>query len=198
VKRRLFFADPAAWRRWLEANHDGVEELWVGFHTRGSGRPSITWPESVDEALCFGWIDGVRKSIDEASYEIRFTPRKAKSGWSSVNLRRIAVLIAEGRVHPAGLAAHSQRDVARSRAYSYEVRASVALEPAFEARLRANAKAWAFWDSKAPGYRKIATFWIVSAKREETREKRLAELIAAAARGRDVGPMLQAKKYRKK
>jgi uncharacterized protein YdeI (YjbR/CyaY-like superfamily) len=185
VKPR-FFATPADFRRWLEANHLEAVELWVGFHKVHTGKPSLTWPQSVDEALCFGWIDGLRRSLGGDSYAIRFTRRKATSIWSNVNTRRVAELKKLGLMAPAGLAAFGLRDPGRSGIYSFEAE-GVAKEHAFDAtaerKFRASKKAWAFFESQPPGYRRIAVKWVMSAKREETRVKRLAQLIADSARG---------------
>lgn len=182
VKPR-FFATPAAFRSWLEKNHVEAVELWVGFHKTGTGKPSITWPESVDEALCFGWIDGIRKRIDEASYTIRFTRRKPTSVWSAVNIRKMAVLIEQGRVVPAGLAAFAKRSEEKSKLYSYEQRHTAQLDGNMEKQFRANKLAWDHWQSRPPWYRRTATHWVVSAKKDETRQKRLAILIACCAKG---------------
>ena len=184
-----FFATPAAWRRWLEKNHARADEVWLGMYKKGSGTPSISWPEAVDEALCFGWIDGIRKSIDETRYKNRFTPRKKGSNWSHVNIARVAALTAEGRMAPAGLATFEARDPKKSGVYSFEQREQATLGAAFERQFRANAKAWAFFQAQAPYYRRVATFWVVSAKQEATRERRLATLIADSAAGRRIGPM---------
>jgi uncharacterized protein YdeI (YjbR/CyaY-like superfamily) len=178
-----FFRRLADFRRWLEKNHADVAELWVGFHKKGSGKPSITWPESVDEALSFGWIDGVRRTIDETSYEIRFTPRRPTSIWSAVNTRRAKELIAEGRMAEAGISAFEKRSDERSGVYSFEQRKEAKFDPALEARFRARAKAWRFFEAQPPGYRRLAAFWVMSAKKEETRLRRLAELIARSANG---------------
>jgi uncharacterized protein YdeI (YjbR/CyaY-like superfamily) len=182
-----FFATPAAFRAWLERHHADTTELWVGFYKRDSGRPGITWPESVDEALCFGWIDGVRKSLSEESYVIRFTPRRQTSRWSEVNLRRMAALIAEGRVRPAGREAYDRRDEEASRAYSYEQRHTAELPRPFEKRFRAHREAWRWFQEQPPGYRRIAVWYVVSAKREETRERRFGVLLDASARGERIG-----------
>ena len=184
-----FFTTPARFRAWFEKNHTKAKELWVGFYKRDTGKPSITWPQSVDEALCFGWIDGIRKSLGEESYTIRFTPRKSTSVWSEVNTRRIAELIAEGRVLPEGLAAFGRRDPVKSGVYSYEQRMNAKLDAEQERRFRANKKAWAYFESEAPWYRRAATHWVVSAKREETRERRLATLIECSARGERIGAL---------
>lgn len=161
----------------------------MGFHKRGSGRPSITWPESVDEALCYGWIDGVRKRLDETRYVIRFTPRRKGSVWSSVNLARVRELTRAGLMRPAGLAAHEGRTAAKSGIYSYEQRKTAKLPAVMERRLRGNRKAWTFFKQQAPWYRRVATWWIVSAKREATRERRLAALIEDSAAGRTIKPL---------
>ena len=181
-KSPRFFPTPAHFRRWLSKHHDSEDELWVGFYKKATGRPSITWPESVDEALCFGWIDGVRKSLDEEAYVIRFTRRRRGSHWSKVNLERVAALIEEGRMTPAGMAAYEARDPEKSGRYSYErERARFSREQ--EREFRSNADAWAFWQEQPPGYRKLTTHWVVSAKREQTRARRLARLIEDSANG---------------
>jgi uncharacterized protein YdeI (YjbR/CyaY-like superfamily) len=179
-----FFENPEQLRAWFEAHHEDAEELLVGFYKKGSGRPSITWPQSVDEALCFGWIDGIRRRIDDEAYSIRFTPRRARSIWSAVNVKRAGELIEQGRMTPAGLAAFEARDEARLAIYSYEQRHQAALEPEQEQRLRANAAAWAWFESRPPSWRRAAIYWVTSAKRAETRERRLASLIEEAAAGR--------------
>jgi uncharacterized protein YdeI (YjbR/CyaY-like superfamily) len=184
-----FFKTPAAFRAWLEKNHDRQTELWVGYYRKSSGRASITWQESVDEALCFGWIDGVRKRVDEVSYTNRFTPRKKRSNWSEINLRRVQDLIAEGRMTPAGLQVYESRDAERPAKYSFEQRNAPAFDPDLEARFRRNRKAWEFFQAQPPGYRRLATFWVVSAKREETRLRRLATLIADSAARRRLGAL---------
>jgi uncharacterized protein YdeI (YjbR/CyaY-like superfamily) len=181
-----FFASPDDWRAWLEKRHADVPELWVGFHKRDSGRPSITWPEGVDGALCFGWIDGVRKSIDAISYKIRFTPRKPRSIWSAINIRRANELSKLGLMHSAGLAAFQKRDVDRSAIYAYEQRKAAKLPPAFEKKFRARAEAWKFFQSQPPWYQRTSTYWVISAKKEETRSKRLATLIDCSARKRNI------------
>jgi uncharacterized protein YdeI (YjbR/CyaY-like superfamily) len=187
TERPTFFATPAAFRAWLATHHDTAAELWVGFHRTDSGKPSITWPEAVDEALCVGWIDGVRKRVDDASYAIRFTPRKPRSTWSSVNVARVAELTRLGRMRAAGLAAFARRAADRTGIYSYEQRAAAALDPVAERAFRANAKAWEFFQTQAPAYRRTAVWWVVSAKREETRRKRLATLVEDSAHGRRLG-----------
>jgi len=179
-----FFPTPADFRAWLAEHHATVPELLVGFYKKDSGRPSITWPEAVDEALCFGWIDGVRRRIDDASYSIRFTPRRAGSIWSAVNVARVAELTAAGRMEPAGLAAFAARTEAKTAIYAYEQRSTAALSPAEEQAFRADAAAWAFFQAQAPSYQRSATWWVISAKQEATRRKRLATLIADSAAGR--------------
>jgi uncharacterized protein YdeI (YjbR/CyaY-like superfamily) len=184
-----FFATPADFRAWLERHHDSVSELLVGFHKKGSGRPSITWPEAVDQALCFGWIDGVRRRVDDASYTIRFTPRKPRSTWSAVNVERMKELIAGGLVAPAGLAAFERRGDDRTAIYSYEQRRSAALDPDQERRLHADERAAAFFEAQPPSYRRAAIHWVTSAKKPETRERRLTQLIECSAAGQLVSPL---------
>jgi uncharacterized protein YdeI (YjbR/CyaY-like superfamily) len=179
-----FFATPAEFRAWLEAHHNQSTELWVGFHKKGSGLPSMTWPEAVDEALCFGWIDGVRKSLGETSYVIRFTPRKARSTWSAVNIARVKELAAVGRMRPTGLRAFETRTEEKSGIYSYEQGDLPELDDIYERQFRANHGAWEFFQAQAGSYRKAAIWWVVSAKREETRQKRLRTLIDHSAAGR--------------
>ena len=180
----MFFPEPARFRAWLTKHHAAAREIWVGFHKKGSGRPSLTWPESVDEALCFGWIDGIRKRLDADRYVIRFTPRKRTSTWSAVNIKRIGELIARGRVRPAGLEAYAKRSEARSATYSYEQRAGATLGAALTKQFRSHRAAWAFFQEQPPWYRRTCTWWIVSAKREETRLRRLSSLIESSAKGR--------------
>ena len=187
-----FFKTPSDFREWLAANHAKTKELWVGFYKKGSGKPSITWPESVDEALCFGWIDGLRKNIDEDSYMIRFSPRKPGSIWSAVNIRNAERLIKERRMQPAGLKAYEARKENRSGIYSYEQRSPELVEP-YLGKLKRNRKAWAFFQAQPPSYRKTVNWWIVSAKKEETRLKRLEQLIEESAQGRRIPLLLQKK-----
>jgi len=177
-----FFPTPAAFRKWLAANHDKSKELWVGFYKKSTRKASIDWPESVDEALCFGWIDGIRKSIDEDSFKIRFTPRRPGSIWSAVNTRNVDRLIKEKRMHPAGLKAYEQRKENRSGIYSYEQRSPELVEP-YVTKLKRNKKAWKFFQAQPPYYQKMMNWWIVSAKTEETRQKRLEQLIGKSAQG---------------
>jgi uncharacterized protein YdeI (YjbR/CyaY-like superfamily) len=189
VIRPTFFATPDEFRAWLAEHHGMARELWVGFHKVGTGRPSLTWPQSVDEALCDGWIDGIRKRLDDHSYVIRFTPRKPTSTWSAVNVKRMGELIAQGRVLPAGLAAFERRSKKKSGIYSYEQRGKARLDKEFERLFRANTAAWKHFRAQAPGYRRLAVWWVVSAKKEETRQRRLAALIQACAGGRRIGVM---------
>jgi uncharacterized protein YdeI (YjbR/CyaY-like superfamily) len=181
-----FFASPNEWRSWLEKNHAAEQQFWVGFYKRDSGRPSITWPEAVDGALCFGWIDGVRKSIDAVSYKIRFTPRKPRSIWSAINIRRAKELSKLGLMHATGLAAFEKRDGDRSAIYAYEQRQSAKLPREFEKQFRVNKEAWAFFQSQPPWYRRTSTYWVISAKKEDTRRKRLATLIDCSAHSRNI------------
>ena len=183
----IYFASPAEFRKWLHANHATATELLVGFYKQGTGHPTLTWPESVAEALCYGWIDGVRRRVDDERYTIRFSPRKATSIWSAVNIALMEKLIAEGRVQPAGLRAFERRREAKSAIYAYEQRQTATLEPEMEREFRANRDAWRWFDSAAPSYRRTVLWWIVSAKRPETRAKRLAQLIARCAEGRKIG-----------
>jgi uncharacterized protein YdeI (YjbR/CyaY-like superfamily) len=178
----VFFSSPAKLRGWFRKNHGAADELWVGFFKKGSGKPSITWPESVDEALCVGWIDGLRKSLDADRYVIRFTPRKPGSVWSAVNVARVRALEAQGRMRPGGRKAFGSRKENRSGIYSYEQR-QAKLPPVYQRRLRKNPLASRFFSAQPPSYRKAAIWWVVSAKKEETREQRLARLIDLSARG---------------
>lgn len=176
-----FFKTQSDLRKWFEKYQNKQEELLVGFYKRDSGKPSITWPESVDEALCFGWIDGIRKSIDEVSYTIRFTPRRARSTWSAVNINRAGELIALGLMTPSGLKAFAARQENRSGIYSYEQR-SAELPDEYRRLLEKNKAAWKFFAAQPPSYRKAANWWVLSAKKEETRLKRLDRLIDHSTR----------------
>lgn len=179
----LYFADAAAFRDWLAAHAETAPELIVGFHKLGSGTPSMNWPDSVDEALCVGWIDGVRKRVDEHRYQIRFTPRRPGSIWSAVNIAKVERLIAEGRMQPAGLAAYALRRPERSAVYAFEQAQEPELsEPELRAFQRHEA-AWAFFQATPPGYRKLMLHWVSTAKRSDTRARRLAELLAACLAG---------------
>lgn len=182
----VFFADSQELREWLAAHSAGAREAWIGLYRKGSGRPSITWPELVDQLLCFGWIDGIRKSIDEQSYMIRVTPRKPGSNWSAVNLRRVPELIELGMVQPPGVAAWEARDERRALQYTYE-REHAVLGPELESLFRAEPEAWEFFQAQPPSYRKSAIIWVVTAKRDETRKRRLQVLITDSARGQRIG-----------
>jgi uncharacterized protein YdeI (YjbR/CyaY-like superfamily) len=191
VAELVFFKTQAHWRKWLTSHHGKIKELWVGFYKKGTGRPSITYQEALDEALCFGWIDGVRKSVDSDSYTIRFTPRNSKSIWSAVNIKRVRELEKLRLMQPPGLAAFQARADEKSAVYSYEQRRNPKLDAAHEKKLKANIKAWVFFQAQPPSYRRIATWWIVSAKREETRLKRLETLIEDSAHGRMLAALTQ-------
>ena len=183
-----FFESPAELRRWFEQHHDQVAELLIGFYKKSSGRPSVTYAEALDEALCFGWIDGVRRALDADSYTIRFTPRQPHSIWSAVNLKHVERLTTEGSMQPSGLKAFRERDPDKQGLYSFE-RDQVQLDPAYEAQFRADAQAWTFFQSRPPSYRKPAIWWVMSAKQEATRLRRLATLIADSAAGRKIAPL---------
>lgn len=182
----IFFATPAAFRNWLKKNHATCREQWIGFYRKASGRPSITWPESVDEALCVGWIDGLRKTIDEKSYKIRFTPRKKESNWSAVNIGRVKELTKEGRMRPAGLAAFALRQEAKSGIYAYENRKTAVLNKADEKQFRSNRKAWEFFQRQPPSYRQNVIWALATAKKEETRRRKLERLISESEAGRRI------------
>jgi uncharacterized protein YdeI (YjbR/CyaY-like superfamily) len=190
----VFFANPSEFHVWLEKNHDKASEIWVGFHKKSSGNRGITMPESVNEALCFGWIDSVRRSVSDTSYANRFTPRKARSTWSAINIKRAKELIRLGRMRPAGLKAFEQRTDERSAIYSYEQRRTAALSGAFGTQFRANKKAWNFFQSQAPWYQRVSAFWVLSAKREETKLKRLAKLIEDSENERTIPPLTRSQK----
>ena len=178
----IFFRTPSAFRRWLASHHATVSQLWVGYYKKDSGTPSVTWPESVDEALCVGWIDGIRKRIDDTRYMIRFTPRRPASTWSSVNIARVHALIEQGSMQPAGLTAFEARTANRSGIYSYEQRPAD-LPERYARVLKPHRAAWDFFRAQPPSYRKAAAWWIVSAKKDETRLKRLEKLTACSAQG---------------
>ena len=177
-----FFAKQSDFRKWLQKNHKTETELLVGFHKVDSGKPSMTWSQSVDEALCFGWIDGVRKSIDKESYQIRFTQRKPTSIWSAVNIKKVEELTKQGLMQPAGLASFEKRIQSKSKRYSYE-KDEVELTPNFKKQFKANKEAWDYFQSLAPSYRKVSTHWVMSAKQETTQIKRLNQLISDSAAG---------------
>jgi len=180
------FAAAADFRSWLEENHAVARELWVGYYKKGSGKTSMTYAEAVEEALCYGWIDGIARSFGADVYANRFTPRRPKSNWSAINIAKIAELKRHGRIRPAGLRAFEQRDPRRDAVYSYERRAELPAE--MEARLHANDAAWSYWQAETPSYHRGAVQWILEAKREETRARRLEELIVDSAAGRRIKP----------
>ena len=173
----IFFSSQADFRKWLEKNHTKETELIVGFYKVGSGKPSMTWPQSVDEALCFGWIDGVRKSIDTESYCIRFTPRRATSIWSDVNLKKVDALIKNGQMQPAGLTIYKKRKEEKSKVYSFENNQKI-LAAVYEKQFKANKKAWVFFSSQAESYKKTVIHWIMSSKQETTQLTRLEKTIS--------------------
>ncbi|MFL5682019.1 MAG: YdeI/OmpD-associated family protein [Chloroflexota bacterium] len=178
-----FFASPAELRDWFDANHETASELWLGYHKKATGRPTVSWSDAVDEALCVGWIDSVRYSIDAERSRQRFTPRRKGSNWSAINIAKVAELTKQGRMRPAGLAAFAQRTEAKSGVYSYENRHQARLTPEQEARFRANPAAWSWFESRSASYRTAAVWWVVSAKQDETRERRLSQLIEESAKG---------------
>jgi uncharacterized protein YdeI (YjbR/CyaY-like superfamily) len=186
-----FFRTVADFHAWLAKSHATVDELLVGLHKKGAGKQSMTYPEALDEALIFGWIDGVRRTIDEASYSIRFTPRRATSIWSAVNIKRVGELTAAGRMQPAGLAAFAKRDPKKSAIYSYErAKASeMLLDEEALSSIKADKKAWAFFDAQAPWYKLTTAHWVVNAKRAETRAKRLSTLIECCRAGKRIPPL---------
>jgi uncharacterized protein YdeI (YjbR/CyaY-like superfamily) len=178
-----FFASPEQFRHWLERNHDRATELLVGFQKKSSGEKSITYAEALDEALCFGWIDGVRRSFDETRYTIRFTPRKPRSIWSNVNVRHVERLKQAGRMQPPGLEAYDRRDAKRTGIYSFENRPRE-LSPEYEKTFRQHKAAWKFFQEQPPGYKRLMIFRTMSAKKEETRRRRLQQLIEASEKGK--------------
>jgi len=182
----LYFPSPAEWREWLSCNHESCPELWVGFYKKGTGRASITWQESVDQALCFGWIDGIRKTIDESRYVIRFTPRRAGSTWSAVNVKRVAELKKAGLMQQPGLKAFAGKLPAKTAIYAYEQRKVPIFSREQEKLFQEQPKAWEYFSSQPPGYRRLCTFWVISAKQEATRLRRLKALIGDSARGRRI------------
>jgi uncharacterized protein YdeI (YjbR/CyaY-like superfamily) len=188
-----FFRSPADMRKWFDEHHATARELLVGFYKKDSGKPSVTWPESVDEALCAGWIDGIRRRVDDVSYTIRFTPRRSRSIWSAINIKRVQALTEEGRMRPAGLKAFEARQENRSGIYSYEQRSDTLVEP-HAGTLKRNKAAWKFFQAQPRSYQKAANWWVVSAKKEETRLRRLATLIEHSERGRTVPQYTAAKR----
>ena len=187
-----FFSSAEKFHQWLEKNHDRANELLLGFHKKDSGKKSVTYPQALDEALCFGWIDGVRKSLDETSYTIRFTPRKARSIWSNVNVGHVERLKKEGRMAEPGLKAYALRDPKRTVIYAFENEPRE-FSPEFEKKFRANKRAWEFFQSEPPSIRKVCISWVMTAKKEETRQRRLDQLITRAAQGIRSG-VLESKK----
>jgi uncharacterized protein YdeI (YjbR/CyaY-like superfamily) len=181
-----FFASADAFRKWLERNHDSASELWLGFHLKRSRRRGVDYDAAVEVALCFGWIDGLRKKLEETTYANRFTPRKPGSNWSRINIARVERLLAAGLMHDAGKAAYEMRDEAKSGVYSFEQRPE-RLPAALEARFQAAAAAWAHFSEQPPGYRRLGTWWVISAKREETQLRRLQQLIDAHAHRMRIG-----------
>lgn len=177
-----FFSSPVQFRQWLERNHNSATELLIGFYKKASGKKSITYAEALDEALCFGWIDGVRKSLNETSYVQRFTPRKPRSIWSNINVKHVARLQKEGRMHAAGLEAYARRDPKLTGIYSFENR-PLELAPEYERLFRQNKGAWTFFHEQPPGYKRLMIFWTMSAKQEETRLRRLKQLIESSEKG---------------
>jgi uncharacterized protein YdeI (YjbR/CyaY-like superfamily) len=187
--RPTFFATPEAFRRWLKMCHATKTELLVGFYKRGTGRPSITWPESVDEALCFGWIDGVRRRVSDEAYTIRFTPRQPRSIWSAVNVARAAELEKMGKMTAAGRRVFAARTAERTGVYAFERHSAARLMPDEEKMLRANSAAAVFFEAQPPWYRRTAIHWVVSPKRKQTRDRRLELLIRHSAARRTIPPL---------
>jgi uncharacterized protein YdeI (YjbR/CyaY-like superfamily) len=185
----IFYVTADEWRQWLAEHHTKWQEVWVGFYKKGTGRASMTYPEAVDQALCFGWIDGVRSSVDADSYMNRFSPRKPTSNWSAVNIRRVGELMAAGLMHQAGLAAFEARKPEHSESHSFEQRQGVTLDRSYQEQLRANHAAWEDFQGRPPWYRRTATWWIMSAKQEATRQRRLATLIECSTQGRVIPPL---------
>jgi uncharacterized protein YdeI (YjbR/CyaY-like superfamily) len=183
-----FFESQEQFRQWLAENHDSASEVYIGMYRKSSRNVGITYNEALNEALCFGWIDGVRRTVDDESFAQRFTPRRKGSNWSAVNIRRFHELKSFGRVHPAGQAAFDAYDGPPS-GYSFAEQGAISFPDEFEAKLRANAGAWAYWESRPPRYRRMATFWVMSAKQEATRRRRLESLIADSAAGKSIGPL---------
>lgn len=178
-----FFKSQAAFRTWLERNHDRKDELQVGFYKKASGKGGLTYKQAVDEGLCFGWIDGITRSLGDEAWTVRFTPRRPRSNWSRINVNRVGELRKAGLMHESGIAAFEGRDRSKDSSYSYE-NTLRKLSPALEKSFKANKEAWEFWKAQPPGYVRIASWWVMSAKRDETRERRLAKLIADSAAGR--------------
>jgi uncharacterized protein YdeI (YjbR/CyaY-like superfamily) len=182
----IFFASPEELRDWFDAHHQTADELWVGYHRKATGRPTVSWPQAVDEALCVGWIDGVRYRLDEERHAQRFTPRRKGSIWSAINTKRAGELVAEGRMRPAGKRAFEARSPEKTAIYSYE-REVAAFTKEQQARFEADTAAWAFFQAQAPSYRRSITHWVSSAKRDETRERRFEKLLEDSRAGRRTG-----------
>jgi uncharacterized protein YdeI (YjbR/CyaY-like superfamily) len=187
----VFFNNKSALREWFEQHHQSETELLVGYYTVKSKKETVTWSHSVDEAICFGWIDGIRRSIDHESYCIRFTPRRPGSNWSNVNIKKVEELTKKGLMHPAGLEAFSRRKEANSRVYSYESIKQVGLDESMEKLFCQRERAWTYFQAETPSYRKITIRWVMSARQEATRWNRLNELIAAC----DTGEKIKAMSY---
>ncbi len=183
-----YFKTPDDFRTWLDKNHDKIDELWVGYYKKATGKPSITWPESVDQALCYGWIDGLRKSVDDESYVIRFTPRKPTSHWSAVNLKKVDELIKQNLMQPSGLEIYNKRDKSKSAKASYE-QEEIKLDKKFEDEIKKNKKAWDYFQKIPPFYKKQTIHWVMSAKKEETRNRRLNTLIESSAKQEKIPPL---------
>jgi uncharacterized protein YdeI (YjbR/CyaY-like superfamily) len=184
-----YFATAVKFRAWLEAHHASATELLVGFHKVGSGKASMTWSESVDQALCFGWIDGVRKSLGASAYTIRFTPRKPTSIWSAINVEKVAALRKAGKMRPAGEAAFAKRTDAKTGVYAFERNEAAVLSAEHASALEANVKARAWFTAQAPWYQRTAIHWVISAKQAATRDRRFAELVRDSAAGRHIKPL---------
>ena len=193
-EKPTYYTTAQEFRAWLDKNHQSEKELWVGFYKKATDIPSITWSESVDQALCYGWIDGIRKKVDEKSYKIRFTPRKPNSIWSAVNLAKMKELEAKGLLQAAGIAIFEKRDEKKAKLYSYEQRKKATLPPEYLEQIKSNGKAWDFFENLAPSYKKNSVFWVVNAKREETRLRRLKILIESSEQGLKIPPFRRAKK----
>jgi uncharacterized protein YdeI (YjbR/CyaY-like superfamily) len=186
VSEPIFFESPAAFGAWLEEHHATETEVWVGMWKKATGKQVMNWSQAVDEALCWGWIDGIAKRVDDESHKPRFTPRKPTSNWSAVNVRKVEQLRKEGRMRPAGEAAFARRRPDRTGVYSFEQRDEATFTPEQRAQFEADPAAWAYWQARPPGYRRTATWWVMSAKREETRARRLATLIEDCAASRPI------------
>lgn len=191
--KEIYFASSDEFRNWLQDNHDSATEIWVGFYKKKTKKVGISYKESVDEGLCFGWIDGIRKSVDDERWKIRYTPRTSTSIWSQVNLKRIKELIEMGRVEPSGMKAYEQRDEKLTNQYSFE-QENAELSPEYEAQFRANEKAWQYFQDQRPSYQKQTIWWVVSAKKEETRQRRLETLIEDSENGEWIKSMRWSRK----